>query len=237
MAAAAAQGAALPASLQLLNLQLLKQQGQTDEVALQLYSQWREFSPELAEHLKALDMAQGQEGGSDNSAEAAEDSSGGSPAAAAAGAAMALHVRGALFTQDRAAGATAPSISSQAAVDSRAPPAGLRGATAPGNASGLASGASAAVGSTSNATSQGSSSADEVMVRSLLSNGSVLRAARLVRDLHLTCVLPQDLLAAAASTGQVPCFAAVYRAFRESLMPMYPSFEAAQAAYGLAASA
>jgi hypothetical protein len=228
LAAAAAHGAQLPAPLQLLNLQLTMQQGQTDQLALQLYSQWRNCPAQLAEQLGTVAALQDQQ------ADAALPTSNHPPASAA----VAFQVRGALFIQDGILGAAAPSIPRQAVTDSRGQPGISGGVTGPTNAPGLTAGAFASSSAgTSNTTSQAGTSADEVMVRSLLSSGAVLRAARLVRDLHLTSVLPQDLLAAAARTGQASCFAAVYRAFRESLMPVYPSFEAAQAAYGLAASA
>jgi hypothetical protein len=191
---------------------------------------------QLADKLAAL-VVEGQQQDAAGGAEAALAHAGHNPVGVVARAAVALQVESALLTAGGIADGSAPSIPSQATADSRGA-GGVRGSTAgPPSAPGLPTGASTTAGQASNSTSQGSGSAEEVMVRSLLSSGSVLRAARLVRDLHLTCVLPQDLLAAAAKAGQALAFAAIYRAFRESLMPVYPSFEAAQAAYGLAAGA
>ncbi|KAL6747980.1 hypothetical protein V8C86DRAFT_2891115 [Haematococcus lacustris] len=81
------------------------------------------------------------------------------------------------------------------------------------------------------------------LVRSLLQSGQVLRAARLVRDFRITSVHPREILAAALRHGSARSrragagatvdaagAAAVYRCFRESLMPLYPTFESACAA-------
>ncbi|MEW5318003.1 MAG: hypothetical protein WDW38_009257 [Sanguina aurantia] len=67
-------------------------------------------------------------------------------------------------------------------------------------------------------------------VQKLLEQGEVLRAVRVAREHRgvLASVTPKLLLAAAASTGRLGTLAAVYRTFKDELLPTYPKFELAR---------
>jgi len=254
-AAAAAAGLQLGLDVEVLGLELLLQQSQPEQVAVQLYCQWPSLSTSLAACLERACAGAGVGGASSGAAGlsglgalvgagsshghgSGVSLAGRDGAAAVSAAALALRVRGAadaLAAGGRgsggAAGGGGAHMHSASAGSSPAPspgPGPSRSSTpqpSPQQQPTARAGVTPSPGAGTGASSDGAT-----VVRQLLAAGHIVRAARLAQRLAVRDVLPVELLEAAARTGNMGTTAAVYRCFRDALMPQYPSFAQVRAA-------
>jgi hypothetical protein len=230
-----------PPYLQLLCVDLLLQQEQHYQAVQLLYSQPGMASASLATHL--LEVARG---GSSSSSRG-----GGGGASSMAPLPVGAGGDGSMVGRDAAAGSTeqylramlpgqvdvsSPSaaVALELALDvlqRQAVPEQLRPAAGPANGGAVA--AAPAGSATQPPQQQPSKAATAALVRQLLSVGQVLQAARVARGAGGVLGLgvpPPLFLQAAAVSGELGTFAAVYRLLRPHVAEVWPDFEAARRA-------
>mmetsp|Transcript_36491 Transcript_36491/g.81224 ORF Transcript_36491/g.81224 Transcript_36491/m.81224 type:complete len:809 (-) Transcript_36491:999-3425(-) len=248
LAAATAAGVAVPPQLQALAVELLLQQAQAAQAALLVYCE----EPPAALAVTGAGQAAGQadaaagvsagsrpqqearaagrNGGPGDAAAAASDPA----AAAAAEAQVAVAAELGRSTAAPAAAAermlrtrlAASPISSWVPVEEVTTAPSLSDSTVDAHAYQQQPEALAGTGGPAQGAVMDSR---EHLVRSLMREGRVLAAARLAREMHVTTVHPREILAVAGQGRDLATFAAVYRYFRDALLPTYPKLDLARA--------